>query len=150
TIQVVRPKGAEPLANDIAEAIRGLTASAKARELTWQPQPGLITDVGQLGIPQRADGRKERSFHLIDGAACQVQDGILVPVGARGKELAELTALIRLRDIATSLLDAEADHGRSEESLRPLRAKLNAAYDSYAARYGPLNRATITAGEPDP
>jgi N12 class adenine-specific DNA methylase len=150
TAQVVRPEGAAPLADALANAIQGLTASATSRELTWQPQPGLVIDAGQLGIPRRADGRKERSFHLVEGEVRQVQDGTLVPVAARGKELAELTALMRLRDTATSLLDAEADHGRSEESLLLLRAQLNAAYDSYATRYGPLNRATVTTGEPDP
>ena len=31
-----------------------------------------------------------------------------------------------------------------------MRARLNAAYDRYVARFGPLNRATITQGEPDP
>ena len=48
------------------------------------------------------------------------------------------------------MLDAEADHNRGEESLAPLRAGLNTAYDRYVAVYGPLNRATVTRGEPDP
>ena len=110
----------------------------------------LAPDAGAVGIPQRADGRKERSFHLIDGAVHQVQDGRLVPAGKTGKELRELAALIRLRDAAVDLLDAEADHGRADESLAPLRTTLNAAYDSYTAVYGPLNRATISRGDPDP
>ena len=150
TLQVVRPGTAAPLAAVLADAAHSLIARAEARELTWQPQPGAMTDVSQLGIPQRADGRKERSFHLLDGQVCQVEDGILVPATARGKELAELTALIGLRDATVRLLDAEADHDRSEESLAPLRARLNAAYDAYTIRYGTLNRATITTGEPDP
>jgi N12 class adenine-specific DNA methylase len=150
TLQVVRPEGTAPLEAALTDATRTLIATAEARGLTWQSQPEPVTGPGQLGIPQRADGRKERSFHLIDGQVCQVEEGILVPVAARGKELAELTALIRLRDAAASLLDAEADHDRSEESLVPLRPRLNATYDSYAARYGPLNRATISTGEPDP
>ena len=103
-----------------------------------------------MRIPQRADGRKERSFHLIDGAVYQVRDGALVTAGKTGKELRELTALVLLRDSAVSLLDAEADHDLSEESLAPLRARLNVTYDGYVAAYGPLNRATITHGEPDP
>jgi N12 class adenine-specific DNA methylase len=150
TLQVVRPGGTIPLAAALAEVSKTLIAAAETRDLTWQSQPELATDIGQLGIPQRADGRKERSFHLINGQVHQVQNGALVPVAVRGKELAELTALTGLRDAATSLLDAEADHSRSEASLAPLRAQLNTAYDSYAARYGPLNRATITTGEPDP
>ena len=149
TVRVDRADDAGPLDEALAEAASRLISGARSRGLAWEPPAVLVPDAGSLGIPQRADGRKERSFHLAGGAVCQVQDGSLVPVSKPGKELSELTALIRLRDAAVSLLDAEADHDRSEESLAPLRATLNAAYDSYAAGYGPLNRATITRGEPD-
>jgi N12 class adenine-specific DNA methylase len=150
TLRVDRPDDAQPLDDALAVAASRLTSAAQARRLTWNPPAAVAPDAGSLGIPQRADGRKERSFHLVSGAICQIQGGTLIPVDKHGKELRELAALIRLRDKAVSLLDAEADHDRSEESLAPLRASLNAAYDSYAAAYGPLNRATITHGEPDP
>jgi len=151
TVRVDRPAGAGPLGEALADATRRLVTSARERGLTWSPPAIVVPDAGRVGIPERADGRKERSFHLTgSGAACQVQDGVLVPVASQGRELAELTALIRLRDTAVSLLDAEADHDRGEDSLTPLRAALNAAYDRYTAVYGPLNRATISRGEPDP
>lgn len=150
TVRVDRPEDAGPLEDMLAEAASQLVARARASRLTWELPAAVVPEAGQTGIPQRADGRKERSFHLIDGAVVQVQEGALVPAGKPGKELGELTALIRLRDAAVGLLDAEADHGRDEESLAPLRARLNAAYDRYVAGYGPLNRATTTRGEPDP
>ncbi len=150
TVHVTRPDGARPLRDALADATASMVAGAEERGLTWKPAARQGTDFSALGLPQRADGRKEQSFHLIDGAVCQVQDGDLIPVATRGKELAELTALIRLRDAALNLLDAEANHDRSDDSLTPLRATLNAAYDNYTARYGPLNRATIVSGEPDP
>jgi N12 class adenine-specific DNA methylase len=150
TLRVDRPAGAGPVEAAVAEASAWLVARAKAEGLTWLPSPALAQSVGDVGIPQRADGRKEASFHLVDGAVVQVRDGLLVPVGERGRVPAELTSLIRLRDATVALLDAEADHGRSDESLSPLRAKLNAVYDQYAARYGPLNRASVSTGEPDP
>lgn len=150
TVRVDRPADAGPVEEALTDTASHLISSAKARGLTWEPRTAVIADAGSIGIPQRADGRKERSFHLIDGTVCQVQDGALVPAGKPGGQQRELIALIRLRDAATDLLDAEADHGRGEKSLVPLRASLNAAYDRYAARYGPLNRATITRGEPDP
>src|SRR5579859_3815555 len=150
TVLVDRPAGAGPVEDALLDAARWLIASAGERGLTWEPRTSVIPDAGELGLPQRADGRKERSFHLIDGVVRQVVDGNLVPVGVPGKQQRELTALIRLRDTAITLLDAEADHSRSEESLAPLRARLNAAYDRYVATYGLLNRATISRGEPDP
>lgn len=150
TVRADRAEDAGPVEDAIEEAGRGLIAGAETRGLTWAPRVAVVPDAGGPGIPQRADGRKERSFHLIGGTVCQVVDGELVPAGRPGKEQRELTALIRLRDAAAGLLDAEADHGRSEGSLAPLRTGLNAAYDRYAATYGPLNRATISRGEPDP
>ena len=150
TVRVDRPADAGRLEDALAGAASRLVRDATAGGLIWEPSPAVVPEAGAVGIAQRADGRKELSFHLIDGAVVQVQDGDLVPAGKPGKELGELAALIRLRDAATGLLDAEADHRRGEESLAPLRARLNAAYDRYVAAYGPLNRATITRGEPDP
>jgi N12 class adenine-specific DNA methylase len=151
TVRVDRPAGAGPLGDALAGATRRLVTGARERGLAWSPPAAVVPDAGGVGIPERADGRKERSFHLTgSGAACQVQDGVLVPVDRQGRELAELTALIRLRNATVGLLDAEADHGRGEESLGPLRAALNTAYDHYTSAYGPLNRATISRGEPDP
>jgi N12 class adenine-specific DNA methylase len=150
TVRVDRPADAGPVEAALAEAGHRLVSRAQARRPTWDSSADPIPAAGELGLPQRADGRKERSFHLIDGAVCQVQDGELVPVGHPGKEQRELSALIGLRDTAVGLLDAEADHSRSEESLAPLRARLNLAYDRYVTTYGPLNRAGISRGEPDP
>jgi N12 class adenine-specific DNA methylase len=150
TVRVDRPADAGPLDDALTGAAHDLVADAEARGLTWEPSVLVAPHAGGVGIPQRADGRKERSFHLVDGTVCQVQDGELIPVGKPGSRQREIIALIRLRDAAVALLDAEADYGRDEQSLAPLRARLNAAYDSYAAAYGPLNRATITRGEPDP
>ncbi|HVB46454.1 MAG TPA: tyrosine-type recombinase/integrase [Streptosporangiaceae bacterium] len=150
TVRVDWPAEAPPIEQALAETARRLAARARAGGLIWNPPPTQIPAAGDLGVPQRADGRKEQSFHLADGTVVQVRDGLLIPAGKQGKELAELTALIRLRDAAAGLLDAEADYERSEESLAPLRARLNTAYDQYVAAYGPLNRATITTGDADP
>jgi len=150
TVRVDRPAAAGPLDGALAEAAGGLVTGARARGQAWSPPAAVVPDAGNLGIPQHADGLKERSFHLTGGTICQVQGGLLIPVARQDRELAELKALIRLRDAAVSLLDAEADHDRSEESLAPLRAALNAGYGSYTSVYGPLNRATISRGEPDP
>src|SRR5262249_53428865 len=147
TLRVDRPDGAEPVGDALISAGKALADTAKSRGLGWDPPPTVALEPGDTGIPQRADGRKENSFHLDGGSVVQVRDGLLVPAGRAGKEQAELAALIRLRDATIELLDAEADYGLGEQSLGPLRMKLNAAYNRYVAAYGPLNRATITEGE---
>ncbi|HLH57811.1 MAG TPA: helicase-related protein, partial [Streptosporangiaceae bacterium] len=150
TVRVDWPADAGSLGDAITAAADRLAADAVARGLAWDARTTVAPAAGELGLPRRADGRKERSFHLIDSQVHQVQDGVLVPVGKPGKEQRELTALVQLRDTTVELLDAESDHGRSEASLVPLRARLNARYDAYVRTFGPLNRATISRGEPDP
>ena len=93
------------------------------------------------------DGRKEGSFHLIGSGVKQVRGGRLESVDGPAREL---RALIGLRDAVIAMLDAESDLDASDAVLAPLRSRLNARYDAYVAKYGPLNRATVVEGKPDP
>jgi N12 class adenine-specific DNA methylase len=92
-------------------------------------------------------GRKEGSYQLLDdGRTVRIENGSPVEI----KATAELRALIRLRDQATALLEAEADYDTPTLSLTGQRAELLAGYTSYVAKYGPLNRGTLHQGSPDP
>ena len=104
------------------------------------------TDIDDVVLADR-DGRKEGSFHLIGNGVKQVRDGRLHSVDATS---AELRALIGLRDAVIAMIDAESDLDASDAVLAPLRRTLNIRYDTYVAKYGPLNRATIVEGKPDP
>lgn len=92
-------------------------------------------------------GRKEGSLQIIDGQVVRVVDGGLAVVS---RPSAELRALIGLRDAAMALLDAESDWDWPDESVQPLRVTCRDAYEAYVARYGALNRGTVTEGRPDP
>jgi SAM-dependent methyltransferase len=81
TLRVTRPGAPAGLAEDLAGAGSAIAAEAARRRLTWQAASGPAGCVSDLGLARRADGRKERSFHLIDGAVCQVVSGELVPPG---------------------------------------------------------------------
>ncbi|WP_194893290.1 bifunctional DNA primase/polymerase [Catenulispora pinisilvae] len=94
----------------------------------------------------RADGKKEGSFHLVDGLVYEVVDGALAAVERPGKELPKLVAL---RDAALTLLNAEPDHSRPDEELAPLRAEAARRYDAYVRAHGYLNRYTVVEGKPD-
>lgn len=118
TVRVEWPDDAEPVEQALAVAAGRIVAAAKACGRWWDP-PAAVPVAGDLGIQPRADGRKELSFHLVDGAVMQVQEGLLLPVAVRGNQLAELAALIRLRDAAVGLLDAETHYDRGEADLAP-------------------------------
>lgn len=92
-------------------------------------------------------GRKEGSLHVVDGQVVRVTGGELTVVA---RPSAELRALIGLRDAAVALLDAEADWDRPDAAVEPLRVACRDAYTAYVARYGALNRGTLTEGKPDP
>ena len=81
TVRVDRPGLAGTTGQALVEAARRLVGEARSAGRTWQPPAVLAPEPGQTDIPRRADGRKERSFHLIDGSVVQVQDGDLVPGG---------------------------------------------------------------------
>jgi N12 class adenine-specific DNA methylase len=94
-----------------------------------------------------ADGRKEGSFHLVDGAMMRVVNGQLQRVTRASKEL---HALVALRDVAVSLITAEADWNTPDAALDPLRTACREAYEAYVKRFGALNRGTLVEGKTDP
>ncbi|MGF0320695.1 helicase-related protein [Nocardia fluminea] len=52
----------------------------------------------------------------------------------------ELQALLSMRDTAVALLTAEAATAEDTDEIATLRARLNLSYDSYARRFGAINR----------
>ena len=60
------------------------------------------------------------------------------------RNVAELTSLVRVRDTALALLEAERDYDKSDEELTPLRTELNSVYDAYVRKYGFIRRSTVT------
>jgi len=77
------------------------------------------------------------------GAFTVVADGVLRPKDdVPATQAKELTALLGLRDLTMSLLTTEAASAEDSPALSVLRGQLNAAYDSYATRWGPINRVT--------
>lgn len=124
---------------DIDRAVRALSAIL--------PPLGTTAAVASLDdvVLADADGRKEGSFHLIDGKMHRVEAGTLVAV--RGS--AELAALVSLRDLALNLLELESDTSTPDAAIAVPRADTLAAYEAYVARFGRLNRGTLVEGKID-
>ncbi|PZT90138.1 MAG: methyltransferase type 11, partial [Gordonia sp. (in: high G+C Gram-positive bacteria)] len=90
----------------------------------------------------------EGSFHLVEGQVWQVVDGVLSP--AKGASSGELLALVQLRDAVLSLIAAESNAHTPDAALEPLRTQARGRYEAYVAKFGPLNRVTVTDGPADP
>lgn len=127
-------------ATDIARATAALTATLPA----FAPAGATVDTLDDV-ILEDADGRKEGSFHVVDGKMHKVERGALVP--ARASK--ELVHLVRLRDLMADLLALEANTALADEDMADHRTVTRAAYDQYVATFGPLNRGTLVEGKLD-
>jgi N12 class adenine-specific DNA methylase/SAM-dependent methyltransferase len=85
------------------------------------------------------------------GGFTVVQNGQLQPHTIPATQTRELTALLDLRDTELALLGAEAATTDDTEHIAELRGELNRRYDTYLARFGPINRVTTRrTGRTDP
>ncbi|WP_042404418.1 hypothetical protein [Streptacidiphilus carbonis] len=146
TLAVKAPEG-QNLAAALSRSFDGITAAARDAGRDWRVAVGAQPFTADtLPFPVRGDGRKEGSFHLVDGVPHEVVDGELVAVARAGKELPKLIAL---RDATLALIEAETDHDSLDARLDPLRAEVNRLYDAYARAHGPINRFTLAEGQVD-
>lgn len=125
---------------DITAAVTALAATLPALAAR-DASAATLDDV----VLADADGRKEGSFHLIDGALHRVESGKLAP--ARASK--ELSALVALRDLAADLLALESDTDRTDHEITATRQATRAAYEAYVTQFGELNRGTLVEGRVD-
>jgi len=130
-LRVTAPAGTDA-AVGLAQALARTAADRAAA-------PRLATAPAAMDRPPEGFLKARR-----DGTFAQITDGFYEPFdppgGAAGR--AELRALLGLRDTALALLDAELATSEDAGLVDDLRADLNARYDAYTARYGPVNRHT--------
>lgn len=133
-------------ADDPAAAVAAAFAAVEPLLVPYTAGDAGVADLSDIRLTDD-QGRKEGSLHVVDGQVVRVVEGELSVVA---RPSAELRALIGLRDAAVALVDAESDWDRPDASVQPLRVACREAYEAYVARYGALNRGTVTEGKPDP
>ena len=121
-------------------AIDGVVIDAAEHDLAMTPRPSGAPVVRELDAADQGlwDGTIIRDG---DGFAT-VDAGTRNPLKVAAKNTRELGQLIDLRDQVTALLDLEASTLDDTEEITTARADLRVGYESYAARYGPINRYT--------
>lgn len=119
---------------------RHLVNEARDRNLMWvAPRRPEDFDAAAAGVISK-EGWHEGAMRLTaDGGVLVVKDGRANPIP---KPRAELLRLLRLRDAAVRLIDAEADHTRPDATIEPLRADVRVLYGDYVKVHGALNRYT--------
>ncbi len=127
------------LQSALGQVVDDFLAEAQRDGRPYVPRKDL-TVIDETLVPKRSDGYLEGSFYLHEGKLIQIVQGKCKPVTRC--QLA-LTALVKVRDAAVALLDAEQDLDRPDEDLLPLRQALNRAYDAYVRQYGPILRSSF-------
>ncbi len=138
TLQVTSPD-LDTVTDQLREALTGIVSDARAEALTYTPgvapalelvAPGTVWD-GHL----TATGAG--SFTVTLAGSSQ-------PVPVPATQRRELSALVGLRDAARAVLDREASTVTDEADLDRCRGHLARSYRDYLARYGPINRFSVT------
>ncbi|WP_158009676.1 DEAD/DEAH box helicase family protein [Carbonactinospora thermoautotrophica] len=135
---VVRATG--PVAPALAEALEQVVARARERGLTLSPRPAEVPEPVVVPAADREavpDGFLQAHP---DGTFTRRVGGRPEPYEVPASQAEELRRLLGLRDTVRALLAAEAASAEDTPQIARLRAELNARYDAYVARFGPINR----------
>ncbi|MBV8822955.1 MAG: hypothetical protein JO123_09215, partial [Ktedonobacteraceae bacterium] len=123
-------KAPDDLEEALDAAVHRMVSEAVSRYVPCVDRTRLEADVVAL----RGDGLREGCYYNLNSR------GLVEIVNGAAKEVtrsvAELTELVRLRDTALALLEAERDYTRTDEELLPLRTELNTVYGTYVQKYG--------------
>ncbi|MDG4793115.1 SNF2-related protein [Micromonospora sp. WMMD1082] len=121
-------------------ALQEIVAEAQAQALTYSPAR-QATQSQPIAFVAAAEQQPDGYLALRkDGTFTRVINGQAEPFAPPKTQGDELRELLRLRDLAMRLLEAEAATLDDTEEIGHLRAQLGRRYDSYVSRFGPINR----------
>ncbi|HKX33308.1 MAG TPA: hypothetical protein VJ302_36865, partial [Blastocatellia bacterium] len=103
----------------------------------------------QAEFKEAGKSLKRGAYVVENGELFRNDDGQLVKVETDAKTIQRAEGMLKIRDVLNGLTDAEM--GRTKEDASDLRSQLNAAYDRFVVRYGPISdRANQNALADDP
>lgn len=133
------------LAPQLAQALSRVVDAAAADGRLWQAAGQVVTD--------RPIARVVQDPKLVIGhIGFDEETGMLHQIGPEGPEEVavpknakrELMQLVKIRDAAVALLEAEAVTEEDTKHIDELRATLGEVYDEYVGKFGPINRVSVT------
>ncbi|SDQ15112.1 Adenine-specific DNA methylase, N12 class [Leucobacter chromiiresistens] len=139
---------AAAVAPALRRSLDRIVDDAIANGQAWEATGKVVADRPVARIVQDPD-------QVIGHIGFDEETGLLTQVGLDGPEpvtvpknaVAELQHLVRLRDAAVRVLEAEASTREDTPEIGRHRAALNGVYDRYVEKYGPVNRVSVTVKE---
>lgn len=126
----------------LRQGLGEITSAARAAGALMTPAPAGVAVPAPLALLARSAGRPDGYIQATDEGFTQVVGGQELSYRPARTQVVELRALLGLRDTMVALLEAEAATREDTAQIAGLRNQLNEAYDTYVARYGPINRCT--------
>lgn len=134
-----------------APSLPKLEPVRSARTMARSKKVGQITHTGTERVAGKragAAGSLAHAFTVVDYDGTEIEyvpDGA-VTAGRRTKDghhpsqADELVSLLRMRDLAADLREAERASAEDTAEIAEIRAELNRCYEVYVADYGPISR----------
>ena len=131
----VAPLEGTSLADQLAEAVQHIEGQYTAAEVD-------APDIAEEETAQRtlpADPEvKNFSYTVVDGEVFYRENSVMTQVELSDTAKGRVTGMVELRQIVNELIDQQLNDF-PDEDIKETQAKLNAAYDAFAAKYGLLN-----------
>jgi N12 class adenine-specific DNA methylase/SAM-dependent methyltransferase len=133
-------RGRRDAAPDLAVALAGIAAAARAAGLTMAPAMLGPTVPAPVAALARRGAKPDGFIEIAGDGFTTRRHGVQVPYACPATQRSELAALLGIRDTMIALLEAEAASQEDTAANARLRDTLNQRYDHYVARWGPINR----------
>jgi hypothetical protein len=140
--------GCETVIAELLERMRALPPDALAPAVA---KVARTSCAASLTAPPQETSVREGAYTAMDDKVFVCRSGELLPVNIPGPMQARLRGLLAVRDAARAALRAQLD-GAAQPVIELTQKRLNAAYDQFVFRFGPLNataNVSAIAGDPD-
>jgi N12 class adenine-specific DNA methylase len=139
--------GREAVIDSLRDRMRTLPAGL----LAPAPPQGTTGPAVRRPVAHKNADLKEGAYTILDGALWVCRDGQLVDPRLTPSHATRLRELMAVRDAARAALRAQLD-GAGQQAIEATQQYLNAVYDRFVFRFGPLNaapNAAATGADPD-
>ena len=131
----VAPFEGTSLADQLAEAVQHIEGQYAEVEVET---PDIADAENEKHILPAEPEVKNFSYTVVDGEVFYRENSVMTQVELSDTAKGRVTGMVELRQIVNDLIDQQLND-YPDEDIKATQAKLNAAYDAFAAKYGLLN-----------
>ena len=131
----VAPIEGTSLADQLAEAVQHIEGNYTAVEIA---APDVADAEAQRKTLPADPTVKNFSYTVVDGEIYYRENSIMTQIELSDNAKGRVAGMVELRQIVNELIDQQLND-YPDEDIKASQAKLNAAYDAFAAKYGLIN-----------